>query len=84
MASTSIIPPDRCHLPTEADTRTCTCYPGEGPNPCTRQFALRECWRVAVLEETQQNIVALKNRDRQSHEQVLLDYLMRVRAALER
>lgn len=65
------------------DTRTCTCYPGEGPLPCTRRHALRDCWRVAVLTETQQNIIALKNRDRHSSEQKLLDYLMRVRTALE-
>ena len=65
------------------DTRTCTCFPGEGPEPCPRQHALRDCWRVAVLKETQENIVALKNRDRQPHEQVLLNYLMRVRNCLE-
>lgn len=65
------------------DTRTCTCYPGEGPVPCTRKFALRDCWRAAVLSQTQEHIVALKNRDRQPHEQRLLDYLMRVRTALE-
>ncbi len=68
----------------KADTRTCSCYPGEGPLPCTKQHALRDCWRVAVLAETNQNIVALKNQDRQPHEQKLLDYLMRVRAALDR
>lgn len=65
------------------DTRTCACFPGEGPDPCTRQFALRDCWRVALLAETQGYIVALKNRDRQPHEQRLLDYLMRIRTALE-
>lgn len=65
------------------DTRTCTCYPGEGPVPCPRKFALRDCWRAAVLDETQQYIVALKNRDRQPHEQKLLDYMMRVRNTLE-
>lgn len=37
----------------------------------------------AVLEETQRYIVELKNRDRQPNEQKLLDYLMRVRDALE-
>lgn len=67
----------------KADTRTCTCYPGEGPSPCPRKFALRDCWRSAVLDETQKNIVVLKNRDRQPHEQALLDYLMRVRNVLE-
>ena len=65
------------------DTRRCTCFPGEGPIPCTRQHALRQCWRVAVLAETQQNIVMLKNQDRNPGEQVLLDYLMRVRNCLE-
>ena len=67
----------------KADTRTCTCYPGEGPEPCPRQHALRDCWRVAVLKETQENIVVLKNRDRHYPEQVLLEYLMRVRKCLE-
>lgn len=67
----------------KADTRNCTCFPGERPEPCERKFASRDCWRSAVLKETQANIVALKNRDRQPHEQILLDYLMRVRTALE-
>ena len=67
----------------KADTRACTCYPGEGPSPCPRRFALRDCWRKAVLEETQLNIVALKNRDRSPVEQALLNYMMRVRNALE-
>ena len=65
------------------DTRTCTCYPGEGPLPCPRKFALRDCWRSAVLDETQKHIVRLKNQDRHKDEQALLDYLMRVRNALE-
>mgnify|MGYP001591421465 CR=1 FL=1 len=65
------------------DTRTCTCYPGEGPVPCPRKFAFRDCWRAAVLEETQRTIVLLKNRDRQPHEQGLLNYMMRVRTCLE-
>lgn len=67
----------------KTDTRTCTCYPGEGPLPCPRKFALRDCWRAAVLEETQRYIVAFKNVDRNRNEQNMLDYLMRVRAALE-
>jgi hypothetical protein len=66
-----------------ADTRVCTCYPGEGPLPCPRKFALRDCWRAAVLEETQLYIVKLKNQDRSSLEQALLNYMMRVRNALE-
>ena len=65
------------------EARPCSCYPGERPVPCERKFASRDCWRSAVLKETQANIVALKNRDRQPHEQVLLDYLMRVRNCLE-
>ncbi len=65
------------------DPRICTCFPGEGPIPCPRKFALRDCWRAAVLDETQQGIVALKNRDRHPHEQALLDYMIRVRTALE-
>ena len=63
--------------------RQCTCYPGEGPQPCEHKYALHDCWRAAVMKETQQHIVALKNRDRQPHEQKLLDYLMRVRKCLE-
>jgi hypothetical protein len=65
------------------DTRTCTCFPGEGPVPCPRKFAYHDCWRAAVLKETQENIVALKNMDRNVHEQILLDYMMRVRTALD-
>lgn len=67
----------------ETKPRACTCYPGEGPWPCEGKHALRDCWRAAVIDETQKHIVALKNRDRQPHEQSLLDYLMRVRCALE-
>ena len=67
-----------------ADTRSCSCYPGEGPQPCTKQHALRECWRVAVLAETQEAIVELKNKDRRPVEQTLLEYLMRVRTVLDR
>jgi len=69
-------------IDTRIDTRTCTCYPDEGPIPCPRKFALRDCWRSAVLDETQQHIAALKGRDRSPLEQRLLDYLMRVREAL--
>jgi hypothetical protein len=65
------------------DTRTCTCYPGERPEPCERQFAYHHCWRSAVQKETQALIVALKNRDRGAYEQLILDYAMRVRTALE-
>ena len=65
------------------DTRACSCYPGEGPLPCPRKHALRDCWRSAVLEETERAIIALKSRDRHTNEQSLLDYLMRVRFALE-
>jgi hypothetical protein len=67
-----------------ADNRACSCYPGEGPEPCTRKHALRECWRVAVLAETQEAIVELKNKDRRPVEQTVLEYLMRVRTALDR
>ena len=65
------------------DTRRCTCLPDERPESCPRKFAYRHCWRAAVLEETQRNIVLLKNHDRNFHEQALLDYLMRVKTALE-
>lgn len=67
----------------KADTRTCSCYPGERPDPCQRKHAFRDCWRAAVLEETQGHIVELKNRDRSTIEQQMLDYFMRVRTALE-
>ena len=65
------------------ETRTCTCHPDDNPPvPCPRKFALRDCRRSALLGETQTMIIVLKNRDRQPHEQVLLDYLMRVRDVL--
>lgn len=70
-----------CEAP--PDTRACSCYPGERPEPCERKHASRDCWRAALLKETQQNIVALKNRDRSMAEQAVLDYFMRVRTALE-
>jgi hypothetical protein len=63
--------------------RTCTCHPDDRPEPCTHQYATRDCWRVAVLSETQAHIVSLKNRDRLPVEQARLDYLMRVRRCLE-
>lgn len=66
-----------------ADTRGCSCFPGERPEPCERKHAFRDCWRAAVLKETQDNIVAMKNRDRGPAEQAVLDYFMRVRTALE-
>jgi hypothetical protein len=65
------------------EPRGCTCYPGEGPVPCQRKHAYHECWRAAVLEETRAGIVQIKGRDRQPVEQALLDYMMRVRTALE-
>lgn len=65
------------------DNRSCSCYPGERPEPCQRKHAFHDCWRAAVLEETQQYIVTLKNVDRQPTEQMFLDYCMRVRTALE-
>lgn len=61
----------------------CTCPPDERPEPCERRYALRDCWRFAVLRETQDSIVELKSRDRNNAEQVFLDYLMRVKTALE-
>ena len=66
-----------------ADLHPCSCFPGEGPVPCQRKHAMRDCWRMAVLRETQENIVALKNMDRNVREQILLDYMMRVRNCLE-
>lgn len=67
----------------DAAPQGCSCYPGEGPLPCPGKQALRDCWRAAVMEETQRHIVALKNRDRHPPEQALLDYMTRVRCALE-
>lgn len=61
----------------------CICPPDERPEPCEHEYDLRDCWRFAVLRETQDSIVELKNRDRNNAEQVFLDYLMRVRTALE-
>jgi hypothetical protein len=66
-----------------AAERGCTCHPDERPEPCEHKYAFRDCWRSAVLKETQSRIVWLKNHDRQPHEQALLDYMMRVRTALE-
>jgi hypothetical protein len=36
-----------------ADTPTCSCFPGERPEPCERQFAYHDCWRAAVRREPQ-------------------------------
>jgi hypothetical protein len=73
-----------------ADTRPCTCHPADNPPvPCPRQFAVKDCRRVAVLRETQKNIIAIKSRDQNvapnliRFERELLDYMMRVRDALE-
>ena len=65
------------------DTRTCCCHPDDRPDPCERKFATSHCWRAAVYRQTRNNIVELKNRDRSTQEQMLLDYLMRVERALE-
>ena len=67
----------------KAGPTVCSCYPGEGPLPCPLKHALRDCWRAAVLDETQQHIVRLKNQDRHPSEELLLQYLKRVRCALE-
>lgn len=67
-----------------ADARSCTCHPDdERPDPCPRRHGFNECWRAAVLDETQKNIVYLKNQDRSIFEQSMLDYLLRVRKVLE-
>lgn len=67
----------------KADTRVCTCHPDDAPVPCPRKYATHDCWRAAVLDETQTNIAYLKGRDRDQREQAWLDYLMRVRRAVE-
>lgn len=65
------------------DNRACTCHPDDAPIPCEHKFAASECWRAAVLAETKREIILIKNRDRSTQEQRILDYLMRVRRALE-
>jgi hypothetical protein len=65
------------------DTRKCTCHPDDAPAPCQRKFATHHCWRAAVYKETMSHIVLLKNTDRNSIEQQMLDYFMRVERALD-
>lgn len=67
----------------KADTRTCTCHPDDAPTPCPRKFAAHHCWRAAVYKETREEVITLKNRDRNPGEQRFLDYLMRVERALD-
>lgn len=67
----------------QPDTRTCTCHDDDRPIPCPRKFATRHCWRAAVYEETKRYVIDLKNRDRQPHEQIILDYMKRVERALD-
>lgn len=67
----------------QTDTRKCTCHPDDRPIPCTRKFATSHCWRAAVYEETREEVITLKNRDRNPGEQRFLDYLMRVERALD-
>ena len=68
---------------TMEDARACTCQPDDRPDPCTRKFATGHCWRAAVYQETRGHIVKLKNVDRESIEQEMLDYFMRVERALD-
>lgn len=66
------------------DNRTCSCHPDDDrPIPCPRKFAIHHCWRAAVYDETRSHIVLLKNTDRNSIEQQMLDYFMRVERALD-
>lgn len=65
------------------DTRTCCCHPDDAPIPCPRKFATHHCWRAAVYDETRKEMIALKNRDRNTQEQIMLEYLMRVERALD-
>ena len=67
----------------KVDNRTCTCHPDDKPIPCPKKYATRECWRAAVYEETKRYVIGLKNRDRQPHENILLDYMKRVERALD-
>jgi hypothetical protein len=40
-----------------ADTRTCTCHPGDSPpNPCQRKYALSECLDAALAEDAMQRL----------------------------
>lgn len=63
--------------------RGCSCHPDDRPLPCPRRHASHECWREAVLQETNGELIALKNRDRSPSEELLLNYLKRVRRSLE-
>jgi hypothetical protein len=65
------------------DTRTCNCHPDDAPIPCPRKFATHHCWRAAVYDETRAAVVHLKNIDRNTAEQQMLNYLMRVERALD-
>lgn len=65
------------------DTRTCACHPDDRPEPCPRKFATHHCWRAAVYDETKAHIVQLKGSDRNSVEQEMLNYFMRVERALD-
>ena len=67
----------------KADTRQCTCHPDDRPEPCTRKYATGHCWRAAVYADTREAIVKLKNRDRNTVEQMMLDHLIRVERALD-
>lgn len=65
------------------DTRKCTCHPDDAPIPCPRKFATHHCWRAAVYNETREQLILFKNRDRTPEEQKALDFLMRVERALD-
>lgn len=65
------------------DTRTCTCHPDDAPVPCPRKFATHHCWRAAVYQEVRDGIGALRCQDRNTQEQMMLDFLMRVDRALD-
>lgn len=65
------------------DTRACCCHPDDRPIPCPRKFATHHCWRAAVYDETRNGMIDLKNKDRNSAEQMFLNYLMRVERALD-
>ena len=68
--------------PVAAPPRSCTCHPDDRPDPCQKKHAASDCWRAAVYAETRQMEIALRGRDRQPHEQALLDYVKRVERAL--
>ena len=47
----------------KTDTRTCTCFPGEGPVPCPRKFALTHCMAADLGKKLRHSIATAMNDD---------------------